>query len=124
MREEITTYIDEKHEEIAKNVIVEEIVEVAVEETVAEESTEIEDAVVAFRQELDEALSTIEEQKTALSEASAKIEDLESSGAMKKSVESDDELEEEEVVIQKSEEAFWTNTYLPRELIKSLGYDS
>ena len=124
MREEITTYIDEKHEEIAKNVIVEEVAEVTVEEIVAEESTEIEDAVVAFRQELDEALSTIEEQKTALSEASAKIEDLESSGAMKKSVESDDELEEEEVVIEKSEEAFWTNTYLPRELIKSLGYDS
>ncbi len=124
MREEITTYIDEKHEEIAKNVIVEEVEEVTVEEATAEESTEIEDAVVAFRQELDEALSTIEEQKTALSEASAKIEDLESSGAMKKSVESDDELEEEEVVIEKSEETFWTNAYLPRELIKSLGYDS
>ena len=43
---------------------------------------------------------------------------------MKKSVESDDELEEEEVVIEKSEETFWTNAYLPRELIKSLGYDS
>ena len=85
------------------------------------ETSAIDDAVSAFRKELDEALSVIQEQKDALSDASAKIEHLETAGAVKKSVESDEDMVEE-ILTEKTEESFWDNLYLPQEMIKILGY--
>ena len=95
--------------------------EVEVVEAPAETSA-IDDAVSEFRKELDEALSVIQEQKDALSDASAKIEHLETAGAIKKSVESDEEMVEDEILAEKAEESFWDNLYLPQDMIKVLGY--
>ena len=126
LKSDITTYVDEKFETVEKNAETEEeeVVEAEVEVETDSETVIIDETVAKFREELDAALATIEEQKTALSDATAKIEQLESAGAMKKSVESDDDIDEEDVTIEKSETSFWDNLYLPGGLITSLGYDS
>jgi|TARA_Y100000034_G_scaffold132527_1_gene195760 hypothetical protein len=126
LKSDITTYVDEKFETVEKNAETEEeeVVEAEVEVETDSETVIIDETVAKFREELDAALATIEEQKTALSDATAKIEQLESAGAMKKSVESDDDIDEEDVAIEKSETSFWDNLYLPGGLITSLGYDS
>ena len=80
-------------------------------------------AVAKFREELDGAMATIQEQKDALSDASAKIEQLETAGAVKKSVESDEEMVEDEIIAKVDETTFWDNLYLPQELIKAFGYE-
>jgi hypothetical protein len=127
---DIVSYIDDKIETAQKSV---EVEEAAAEEVVAKAEAEAEveskteefdSMVVKFREELDAALATVEEQKSALSEATAKIEQIESSGAIKKSVESDESVDEEETVVKEAETSFWGNFYLPNDLIKSLGYDS
>ena len=118
LKSDIEAYVDEKLDSVAKSV---EVEEVEVVETPAETSA-IDDAVSAFRKELDEALSVIQEQKDALSDASAKIEHLETAGAIKKSVESDEDMVEDEILTEKAEESFWDNLYLPQDMIKVLGY--
>jgi predicted transcriptional regulator len=117
LKSDIKAYVDEKLDSVAKSV---EVEEVEVVEAPAETSA-IDDAVSEFRKELDEALSVIQEQKDALSDASAKIEHLETAGAVKKSVESDEDMVEE-ILTDKIEESFWDNLYLPQEMIKILGY--
>ena len=118
LKSDMKAYVDEKLDSVAKSVEIEEV------EVVKEISTEpvaIDDAVAEFRKELDEALAVIQEQKDALSDASAKIEHLETAGAIKKSVESDEDMVEE-ILTDKIEESFWDNLYLPQEMIKILGY--
>jgi predicted ribosome quality control (RQC) complex YloA/Tae2 family protein len=117
LKSDIVAYVDEKLDSVAKSVEVEEVEVVEI----PAETSAIDDAVSAFRKELDEALSVIQEQKDALSDASAKIEHLETAGAVKKSVESDEDMVEE-ILTEKTEESFWDNLYLPQEMIKILGY--
>ena len=120
LKSDIVAYVDEKLDSVAKSVEVEEaeVVEAPV------ETSAIDDAVSEFRKELDEALSVIQEQKDALSDASTKIEQLETAGAIKKSVESDEEMVEDEIIAKTAgEPTFWDNLYLPQELIKAFGYE-
>ena len=86
LKSDITTYVDEKFETVEKNAETEEeeVVEAEVEVETDSETVIIDETVAKFREELDAALATIEEQKTALSDATAKIEQLESAGAMKR----------------------------------------
>ena len=119
LKSDIEAYVDEKLDSVAKSV---EVEEAEVVEAPAESSA-IDDAVSEFRKELDEALSVIQEQKDALSDASAKIEHLETAGAVKKSVESDEDMVEEEILTEKAEPSFWDNLYLPQDMIKVLGYE-
>ena len=119
LKSDIETYVDEKLDSVAKSVEVEEVE--VVEATT--DSSAIDDAVAGFRKELDDAIGIIEEQKGALSDASAKIEQLETAGAIKKSVESDEEMVEDKILTEKAQPSFWDNLYLPQDLIKSLGYE-
>ena len=119
LKSDTQTYVDEKLDSVAKSVEVEEaeVVETEV------DSSAHDAAVAKFREELDGAMATIQEQKDALSDASAKIEQLETAGAVKKSVESDEEMVEDEIIAKVDETTFWDNLYLPQELIKAFGYE-
>jgi len=119
LKSDTQTYVDEKLDSVAKSVEVEEaeVVETEV------DSSALDAAVAKFREELDGAMATIQEQKDALSDASAKIEQLETAGAVKKSVESDEEMVEDEIIAKVDETTFWDNLYLPQELIKAFGYE-
>ena len=119
LKSDTQTYVDEKLDSVAKSVEVEEaeVVEAEV------DSSALDAAVAKFREELDGAMATIQEQKDALSDASAKIEQLETAGAVKKSVESDEEMVEDEIIAKVDESTFWDNLYLPQELIKAFGYE-
>lgn len=120
LKSDTQTYVDEKLDSVAKSVEVEEA-----EVVEAEADSSVLDAAIAkFREELDGATATIQEQKDALSDASAKIEQLETAGAIKKSVESDEEMVEDEIIAKTAgEPTFWDNLYLPQELIKAFGYE-
>ena len=120
LKSDTQTYVDEKLDSVAKSVEVEEaeVVEAEVDSSV------LDAAIAKFREELDGATATIQEQKDALSDASAKIEQLETAGAIKKSVESDEEMVEDETIAKTAgEPSFWSNLYLPQELIKAFGYE-
>jgi phosphoglycerate-specific signal transduction histidine kinase len=120
LKSDTQTYVDEKLDSVAKSVEVEEaeVVEAEVDSSV------LDAAIAKFREELDGATATIQEQKDALSDASAKIEQLETAGAIKKSVESDEEMVEDEIIAKTAgEPTFWDNLYLPQELIKAFGYE-
>ena len=62
----------------------------------------------------------------SIDEISTRVETVENSGAIKKSV--DETVEEEDAVVKTVEdsapESFWGNLFLPQDLIKSLGYES
>ena len=119
LKSDTQTYVDEKLDSVAKSVEVEEA-----EVVEAEADSSVLDAAIAkFREELDGATATIQEQKDALSDASAKIEQLETAGAIKKSVESDEEMVEDEIIAKVDDTTFWDNLYLPQELIKAFGYE-
>jgi len=119
LKSDTQTYVDEKLDSVAKSVEVEEaeVVEAEV------DSSALDAAIAKFREELDGATATIQEQKDALSDASAKIEQLETAGAIKKSVESDEEMVEDEIIAKVDDTTFWDNLYLPQELIKAFGYE-
>jgi hypothetical protein len=78
-------------------------------------------SVTAERDELAQKLATTEQ---VLSEQSAKVEALANAGAMKKSVDPEDDGDDEELVKSASENTFWHNIYLPADLVKALGYNS
>jgi hypothetical protein len=94
------------------------------EEVEASMNSKIEDvtkSVTAERDELAQKLAATEE---IVSEQSAKVEALANAGAMKKSVDPEDDSEDEELVKSASKNTFWHNIYLPADLVKALGYNS
>jgi hypothetical protein len=70
--------------------------------------------------ELAEKLETTEK---ALEVQTAKVEEFAQAGAVKKSVDPEDDEDGEELV-KSAPKSFWSNMYLPQELISSLGYRS
>jgi len=75
----------------------------------------------AQREELEQKLASAEE---ALAEQTAKVEAFATAGAVKKSVDPDDDEEGEDALVKSAPKPFWNNVYLPAELVKALGYES
>ena len=76
----------------------------------------------AQREELEQKLASAE---ASLAEQTEKVEAFAAAGAVKKSVDPDDDEDEgDEDAIRKSAPSFWNNMYLPQELVKALGYES
>lgn len=92
-----------------------------VEASVDSKIEEVTKSVTAERDELAQKLAATEEM---VSEQSAKVEALANAGAMKKSVDTEDDSNDEELVKSASSDTFWHNIYLPADLVKVLGYNS
>lgn len=96
LKEEVETSVDAKIEEVAKSA-----------------DTQLQD--------LEAKLAAAEQ---ALAEQTAKVETYASAGAIKKSVDPDDDEDGEDELIKSAPKPFWNNVYLPAELVKALGYES
>ena len=87
-------------------------------------------AINAMTEKQDELTAKVDESTKSVTdsidEISTRVETVENSGAIKKSVDETDE--EEDVAVKAAEESapesFWGNLFLPQDLIKSLGYES
>jgi hypothetical protein len=113
LKDALSAVVDEKLASFATSI--KEEVEASVQEKIETVAKGFE----AHNAELQQKLETAE---AALAEQTEKVEAFATAGAIKKSVDSDDE--EEEVLVKAAPESFWKNTYLPQELINSLGYRS
>lgn len=92
-----------------------------VEASVDAKIEEVTKGIASERDELAQKLSATEE---ALAEQSEKVDALASAGAMKKSVDTDGDEDDEELVKSASAASFWNEIYLPAGLVKTLGYNS
>lgn len=100
-KEQIIATVDEKIETVSKSVE---------EESETDESLEKSDGV--------------EDEKDALIKSLLeRVDSLESKGAMKKSLDGDSDVSEEEV-INKGTNSVWNGYFLPTEIVKALGYES
>jgi site-specific recombinase XerC len=96
LKEEVEASVDSKIEEVAKS-------------------------ADAQREELEQKLAAAE---TALAEQTEKVEAFAAAGAVKKSVDPDDDEDGEDELVKSAPKPFWSNIYLPQELVKALGYES
>lgn len=94
------------------------------EEVEASVATKIDDLTKGIEEknaELADKLATAEQ---ALAEQTEKVEAFASAGAVKKSVDPEDDDDTDGEELKKSEASFWGNIYLPEGIIKTLGYKS
>lgn len=128
--------------EVTKNTLEEEMdIEIlkdalgaVVDEKLANFATSIKEEVEATVQEkIDSIAKSFEVQKTelqekldatekALAEQEEAVKSIAASGAIKKSV--DTEEEDDEVIVKSAPASVWNNVYLPQGLITALGYES
>jgi len=113
LKEALGSVIDQKLNDFATSLKAE------VEANVAAKIDEVSKNFEEQKSELTQKLETTEK---ALEEQTAKVEQLASAGAVKKSVDPADD--EEEVVEKAAPKSMWNNIYLPQALIESLGYKS
>jgi len=93
-----------------------------VEASIDSKIEEVTKSADAQREELEQKLASAE---ASLAEQTEKVEAFAAAGAVKKSVDPDDDEDEgDEDTIRKSAPSFWNNIYLPQELVKALGYES
>lgn len=127
---------DTQEEEMDINVL-KDALSAVVDEKLASFATSIKEEVEASVQEKIEAVAKgfevqstelhqkLETAELALAEQTEKVEAFAAAGAVKKSVDpEDDEEVAEEAIAKSAPTSFWRNTYLPQELINSLGYRS
>lgn len=116
LKDALSAVVDEKLASFATSI--KEEVEASVQE-------KIEAVAKSFEVQSAELQQKLETAELALSEQTEKVEAFAAAGAVKKSVDPEDAEEEEGEALAKSAPAsFWKNTYLPQELISSLGYRS
>jgi hypothetical protein len=116
LKDALSAVVDEKLASFATSI--KEEVEASVQE-------KIEAVAKSFEVQSAELQQKLETTELALSEQTEKVEAFAAAGAVKKSVDPEDAEEEEGEALAKSAPAsFWKNTYLPQELISSLGYRS
>jgi hypothetical protein len=113
LKEALGTVIDQRLTDFAASIKEE------VDASVTAKIDELTKGFEAKNAELSEKLDSAEK---ALAEHEEKVEAIASTGAIKKSVDPEDDAEDEEIV--KSDKSFWGNVYLPEGLIKTLGYKS
>jgi len=92
-----------------------------VEASVDSKIEEVTKSADAQREELEQKLAAAEAQ---LAEQTEKVEAFAAAGAVKKSVDPDDDEDGEDELVKSAPRSFWSNIYLPQELVKALGYES
>ena len=116
LKDALSAVVDEKLASFATSI--KEEVEASVQE-------KIEAVAKSFEVQSAELQQKLETAELALSEQTEKVEAFAAAGAVKKSVDPEDAEEEEgEALVKSAPTSFWKNTYLPQELISSLGYRS
>jgi len=113
LKDALSAVVDEKLANFATSI--KEEVEVAVQEKIDSISKSFE----VQKTELEEKLSVTEK---ALAEQEETVKAIAASGAIKKSV--DVEEEDDEVITKSAPASIWSNIYLPQGLITALGYES
>ena len=97
-------------------------------ETLIEEK--LASAINAITEKQDELTAKVDESTKSVTDSldviNTRVETVENAGAIKKSVDETDEVEETvaKTAEQSAPESFWGNLFLPQDLIKSLGYES
>ncbi len=116
LKDALSAVVDEKLASFATSI--KEEVEASVQE-------KIEAVAKSFEVQSSELQQKLETAELALAEQTEKVEAFAAAGAVKKSVDpEDDEEVAEEALVKSAPTSFWKNTYLPQELINSLGYRS
>jgi DNA-binding ferritin-like protein len=116
LKDALSAVVDEKLASFATSI--KEEVEASVQE-------KIEAVAKSFEVQGTELQQKLETAELALAEQTEKVEAFAAAGAVKKSVDpEDDEEVAEEALAKSAPTSFWRNTYLPQELINSLGYRS
>jgi len=116
LKDALSAVVDEKLASFATSI--KEEVEASVQE-------KIEAVAKGFEVQSSELQQKLETAELALAEQTEKVEAFAAAGAVKKSVDpEDDEEVAEEALAKSAPTSFWRNTYLPQELINSLGYRS
>ena len=116
LKDALSAVVDEKLASFATSI--KEEVEASVQE-------KIEAVAKSFEAQGSELQQKLETAELALAEQTEKVEAFAAAGAVKKSVDpEDDEEVAEEALVKSAPTSFWKNTYLPQELINSLGYRS
>lgn len=100
---EITATVDEKIDSVAKSV---EVSEADADTDSLEKSDEVE----------------VDDKDALIKSLSERLERLESKGAVKKSLDVDDDSDDE--VITKNTESLWGGMFIPTEIVNALGYES
>lgn len=115
LKEALGSVIDQKLNDFATSLKAE------VEANVAAKIDEVAKSIDTQKEELSQKLEATEK---ALEEQTAKVEQFAQAGAVKKSVDPEDDEQVEELKKSEPEKTFWTNVYLPQGIINSLGYKS
>lgn len=114
LKEALGSVIDQKLNDFATSLKAE------VEANVAAKIDDVAKSLESQKTELAQKLETTEK---ALQEQTAKVEEIANAGAVKKSVDPEDN-DEEETIVKSAPQSVWNNIYLPQALIESLGYKS
>jgi hypothetical protein len=115
LKEALGSVIDQKLNDFATSLKTE------VEASVAEKIDEVAKSLNTQKEELSQKLEATEK---ALEQQTAKVEELAQAGAVKKSVDPEDNGDDDALAKSESPASFWNNVYLPQGLINSLGYKS
>lgn len=114
LKEALGSVIDQKLNDFATSLKAE------VEANVAAKIDEVAKGLETQKTELAQKLEATEK---ALEEQTAKVEEIANAGAVKKSVDPEDN-DEEETIVKSAPKSVWNNIYLPQALIESMGYKS
>lgn len=93
-------------------------------EVEADVSAKIDEVAKNFDAQKQEISQKLEATEKALEEQTAKVEEFAQAGAVKKSVDPEEDEQVEELKKSEPDTSFWTNVYLPQGVINSLGYKS
>jgi hypothetical protein len=115
LKEALGTVIDQRLTDFAASIKEE------VDASVAAKIDDLTKGLEAKNAELAEKLDSAEK---ALAEQTEKVDAFATAGAIKKSVDPEDDDDADGEDLKKSDKSFWGNVYLPEALIKSLGYKS
>ena len=115
LKDALNSVFDQKMTEFAASLKEE------VEASVDSKIDEVTKSADAQREELEQKLAAAE---AALAEQTEKVEAFAAAGAVKKSVDPDGDEDGEDELVKSAPKPFWSNIYLPQELVKALGYES
>jgi len=94
------------------------------EEVEASVTAKIDDLTKGIEEKNAELAEKLASAENAVAEQAEKVDAFASAGAIKKSVDPEDDDDAEGEELKKSDKSFWGNIYLPEGLVKSLGYKS
>lgn len=114
LKDALSAVVDEKLATFATSI--KEDIEASVQE-------KIDTITKGFEAQTTELQEKLEATETALTEQEEKVKAFANSGAIKKSVDPEDD-DEEETITKSAPKSVWNNVYLPQGLITALGYES